>query len=195
MLESSVKSSAASATLCRMMTHLPAARTSNNPHTLSGRDLERDVVQDLWAILQKCCQNMTQHDTTCCVRAHRGVSRREPLDYEVSTGGPVRGRHTVGRRLWLLLDGEILLYALQAVKRKLQYFASCFSIQVALTCYLRTTESRLEQLSAIHYYKHTVNLEGVEDPDHGEYHPTERGCGAVIQIFSRDSETRRIWTY
>lgn len=191
MLESSVKSSVVSATLRRMMTHLPAARTSNNPHTLSGRDLERDVVQDLWAILRKCCQNMTQHvvsELTGEYRAESLSTTRCPLAGQYAGGTPsAEGFGSCSMERYCCMRSKLW--------RKLQHLSSCPSLQLALTCCLRTTESRLEQLPAIHYYKHTVNLEGVEDPDHGEYHPTERGCGAVIQMFCRDSETRRIWTH
>lgn len=91
-------------------------------------------MKHLWPILEaeSDCGGFTSfHSGT-----DRRVSRREVLHYEASARGPVRGRYTVDRRLRLLLDGEILLYALQAAERKLQRFSSCASLLLALTCCL-----------------------------------------------------------
>jgi hypothetical protein len=81
--------------------HVDTIHELTDPDALAGLDLERDVVQD--------------------DRPVRGISGREVLDAERAGRRPVRWRRAFLRRLWLLLDLEVGLNALQAVALDLEH--------------------------------------------------------------------------
>lgn len=85
-----------------MGTRLSAAGTPDDAYALARGDLERDVVQDLRAVLQVLSGFWVDGTGEW---TYGGVARGEVLDYEVAACGPVCGRYTAWSGLGLLFYG------------------------------------------------------------------------------------------